>query len=112
MRIKCSEINVRSIVEKKLPIFKWLPNYRPSSIFSDFVAGLTVGLTLIPQAIAYAALAGLEPQVRLVFITFLIKSFNFNFLTVLRFWCSSCSMDCTLDLLELLFTYFLELSSK
>jgi sodium-independent sulfate anion transporter 11 len=32
---------------------------------ADLVAGVTVGLTLIPQAIAYASLAGLDPQVRI-----------------------------------------------
>ncbi|KAK6624111.1 hypothetical protein RUM44_010969 [Polyplax serrata] len=62
MKIKCSNIKVRSIVENKIPIVTWLPKYKLSSLFADFVAGLTVGLTLIPQAIAYAALAGLEPQ--------------------------------------------------
>jgi len=30
---------------------------------SDIVAGLAVGLTAIPQSIAYAKVAGLEPQV-------------------------------------------------
>lgn len=30
---------------------------------SDMLAGLTVGLTAIPQGIAYAVVAGLEPQV-------------------------------------------------
>ena len=63
MIIKCDNINVRKIIEKKFPIVKWLPKYKLSDIFSDFVAGITVGLTLIPQAIAYSALAGLEPQV-------------------------------------------------
>ncbi|EEB12741.1 High affinity sulfate transporter, putative [Pediculus humanus corporis] len=62
MTIKCDNINVRKIIEKKFPIVKWLPKYKLSDIFSDFVAGITVGLTLIPQAIAYSALAGLEPQ--------------------------------------------------
>jgi len=28
----------------------------------DFIAGFTVGLTTIPQAIAYGVVAGLEPQ--------------------------------------------------
>lgn len=29
----------------------------------DLVAGLTVGLTIIPQGIAYAKIANLQPQV-------------------------------------------------
>lgn len=56
--------NVRRVVTKRLPILNWLPLYRPSTAVADLVAGVTVGLTLIPQAIAYASLAGLHAQVR------------------------------------------------
>lgn len=45
-----------------MPVFDWLPKYRLEFLFADFVAGLTVGLTAIPQGIAYAVVAGLEPQ--------------------------------------------------
>lgn len=68
---------------KRFPIIKWLPKYEKSFLLADFVAGLSVGLTAIPQgelpeynvnlnvlndiffyssAIAYAVVAGLEPQ--------------------------------------------------
>jgi len=50
-------------LRKTLPIIKWLPGYRLKTLKYDFIAGLTVGLTVIPQAMAYAALAGLELQV-------------------------------------------------
>uniref|UniRef100_A0A2M4CBI8 Putative secreted protein n=1 Tax=Anopheles marajoara TaxID=58244 RepID=A0A2M4CBI8_9DIPT len=33
---------------------------------ADLIAGITVGLTVLPQGLAYATLAGLEPQVGLV----------------------------------------------
>lgn len=46
----------------RLPILKWVPTYRLSYLFYDFIAGLTVGLTAIPQGIAYAIVAGLPPQ--------------------------------------------------
>uniref|UniRef100_A0A0K8W6V7 Sodium-independent sulfate anion transporter n=1 Tax=Bactrocera latifrons TaxID=174628 RepID=A0A0K8W6V7_BACLA len=46
----------------KLPILKWLPRYQPSFVFRDAIAGFTVGLTTIPQAIAYGVVAGLQPQ--------------------------------------------------
>lgn len=49
-------------MKKRIPITAWLPAYTPGDALSDVVAGITVGLTLIPQAIAYAALAGLGPQ--------------------------------------------------
>lgn len=49
-------------VKKRLPVLEWLPKYRREDLLADFVAGLTVGLTAIPQGIAYAVVAGLEPQ--------------------------------------------------
>lgn len=44
-----------------LPILNWLPNYQKSWLSGDLSAGLTVGIMLIPQGMAYAMLAGLEP---------------------------------------------------
>ncbi|XP_044731461.1 sodium-independent sulfate anion transporter-like [Chrysoperla carnea] len=52
----------KKILYKKVPIFQWLPNYNKSLAISDLVAGFTVGLTVIPQAIAYANVAGLPPE--------------------------------------------------
>ncbi|XP_017020019.1 sodium-independent sulfate anion transporter [Drosophila kikkawai] len=49
-------------VTSKFPILNWLPRYRLEYIMQDFIAGFTVGLTTIPQAIAYGVVAGLEPQ--------------------------------------------------
>lgn len=39
-----------------------MPKYKFSFLLEDLVAGLTVGLTAIPQGIAYAVVAGLPPQ--------------------------------------------------
>ncbi|BET02084.1 high affinity sulfate transmembrane transporter activity [Nesidiocoris tenuis] len=47
---------------KRLPILAWAPCYKFSTLLKDFIAGLTVGLTAIPQGIAYAVVAGLQPQ--------------------------------------------------
>lgn len=47
---------------KRVPITDWLPKYRKDYVASDLVAGITVGLTVIPQAIAYANVAGLPLQ--------------------------------------------------
>ncbi|XP_017784961.1 PREDICTED: sodium-independent sulfate anion transporter-like isoform X2 [Nicrophorus vespilloides] len=44
------------------PIVQWLPKYTIQKAVCDLIAGITVGLTLIPQSIAYAALAGLGPE--------------------------------------------------
>jgi len=44
-----------------IPILQWLPNYRKANLSGDLSAGLTVGIMLIPQGMAYAMLAGLPP---------------------------------------------------
>lgn len=44
-----------------LPILNWLPNYNKTWLKGDMGAGLTVGVMLIPQGIAYAMIAGLPP---------------------------------------------------
>lgn len=53
---------------KRLPITSWLPSYNSEKAVADFIAGITVGLTVIPQALAYATLAGLNPQVCTYFV--------------------------------------------
>ena len=44
-----------------IPILQWLPNYKRAHLSGDLSAGLTVGIMLIPQGMAYAMLAGLPP---------------------------------------------------
>lgn len=44
-----------------IPIIDWLPNYKKENLDGDINAGITVGIMLIPQGMAYAILAGLEP---------------------------------------------------
>lgn len=46
------------MIYKRLPILNWLPQYDSSSAIGDLLAGITVGLTVIPQALAYANIAG------------------------------------------------------
>ncbi|WP_397444472.1 SulP family inorganic anion transporter [Polaribacter sp. R77954] len=48
-------------IKKVIPILEWLPNYNLSLFKGDLVAGITVGIILIPQGIAYALIAGLPP---------------------------------------------------
>ena len=43
------------------PILQWLPKYNVNLFKGDLVAGLTVGVMLIPQGMAYAMLAGMPP---------------------------------------------------
>lgn len=48
-------------MRKFFPFLDWLPKYQKKFLGSDLVAGLTVGVILIPQGMAYAMIAGLPP---------------------------------------------------
>ncbi len=50
-------MNLKSFI----PILDWLPNYDKRWLKGDISAGLTVGVMLVPQGIAYAMIAGLPP---------------------------------------------------
>jgi high affinity sulfate transporter 1 len=50
---------------KYVPIAGWLPRYQPAWLRFDLVAGLTAAAVVMPQALAYAAIAGLPVQVGL-----------------------------------------------
>ncbi len=45
-----------------VPAAGWLPEYKSEWLKSDLIAGLTVWALVVPQAIAYAQIAGLPPQ--------------------------------------------------
>jgi len=53
--------SVRYVVEK-FPIIGWLPRYNYRWILNDVIAGLTVGLMLIPQGLSYAKIATIPVQ--------------------------------------------------
>ncbi|MCH8550358.1 MAG: solute carrier family 26 protein [Natronospirillum sp.] len=48
-----------------MPVFQWLPGYQKNYLRGDVLAGVTVAMMLIPQAMSYALLAGLPPYVGL-----------------------------------------------
>ena len=50
-----------NLLKKYIPILSWLPSYKKAALSGDLSAGLTVGVMLIPQGIAYAMIAGLPP---------------------------------------------------
>jgi SulP family sulfate permease len=48
-------------MKEYFPIFEWFPKLSKKSVQNDLIAGLTVGVMLVPQGMAYALLAGLPP---------------------------------------------------
>ncbi len=44
-----------------LPFFQWFKNYSREALIRDLIAGVTVAAVYVPQAMAYALLAGMPP---------------------------------------------------
>jgi sulfate permease, SulP family len=57
-----AEASDRTGLGRYIPLFSWLPGYDPAWLSRDTLAGATLWGLLIPEMIAYAALAGLPPQ--------------------------------------------------
>jgi len=53
---------VSELLARYVPITQWLPRYERSFLGADLLAGLAVWAVLVPQAVAYAALAGAPPE--------------------------------------------------
>lgn len=51
----------KSSITKYIPILSWIKSYSGDKAKGDLNAGITVGIMLIPQGMAYAMLAGLPP---------------------------------------------------
>ncbi|KAG2334170.1 hypothetical protein Bca52824_005350 [Brassica carinata] len=61
-RAKIKRMSLVDWVETLFPCFRWIRTYRWSEYFKlDLMAGITVGIMLVPQAMSYAKLAGLPP---------------------------------------------------
>jgi MFS superfamily sulfate permease-like transporter len=52
-------------VVARLPVFRSLVPYRTSWLRGDLIAGITVWAVLVPEALAYASIAGVSPVVGL-----------------------------------------------
>ncbi|CAL0334594.1 unnamed protein product [Lupinus luteus] len=64
-------------LQSVFPIFDWGRSYNLITLRDDFIAGLTIASLCIPQDIAYASLANLDPQYGLYtsFVTPLVYAF-------------------------------------
>ncbi|XP_076275222.1 sodium-independent sulfate anion transporter-like isoform X1 [Rhynchophorus ferrugineus] len=61
-RKKIVSVWTKKTLYKRVPILKWIPQYTSADGVGDLLAGITVGLTVIPQALAYGNIAGVPPQ--------------------------------------------------
>ncbi|KAK0143615.1 Sulfate anion transporter 1 [Merluccius polli] len=58
----CSVPRARSTLLGFFPVISWLPKYKVREyVWGDAMSGLIVGIILVPQAIAYCLLAGVQP---------------------------------------------------
>ena len=48
-------------LSRYLPVLNWLPKYQKTWFRPDLIAGLTVLALLIPEGMAYAMVAGVNP---------------------------------------------------
>lgn len=53
---------LKTILFKRVYILQWLPKYNRTDFICDVIAGITIGLTMMPQSIAYASLAELTAE--------------------------------------------------
>lgn len=53
---------IKGVLNTFLHPFIWLRKYRRENFLPDLIAGLTVGVLMFPQAIAYVSIAELPPQ--------------------------------------------------
>ncbi|XP_010639967.1 sulfate anion transporter 1 [Fukomys damarensis] len=59
---RCSVPRAWALVQDLIPATRWLRQYRPREYLAgDVMSGLVIGIILVPQAIAYSLLAGLQP---------------------------------------------------
>ncbi|OJD18916.1 hypothetical protein AJ78_01102 [Emergomyces pasteurianus Ep9510] len=68
------------------PFLRWITRYNLQWLVGDLVAGITVGAVVVPQSMAYAKLAELEPQFGLYS----------SFMGVLIYWFFATSKDITI----------------
>ncbi|OXG89494.1 solute carrier family 26 (sodium-independent sulfate anion transporter), member 11 [Cryptococcus neoformans Gb118] len=53
---------IKAYILSLFPFIQWVPRYNLTWLFGDLVAGITVGMVLVPQSLSYAKIAELEPQ--------------------------------------------------
>jgi sulfate permease, SulP family len=59
---QAKETKKTNALKRFIPIFDWLPHYDRTWLRIDIIAGLTLWGLVVPEAMAYAGIAGLPPQ--------------------------------------------------
>ena len=49
------------MLKRIFPFLTWIRTYNRSLLYGDLIAGITVGIMLVPQGMAYAMIAGMPP---------------------------------------------------
>ena len=62
MSAQAERTRLRELAHRYVPILEWLPKYQRRWLRPDAIAALVVWAVLVPQAIAYATLAGVSPE--------------------------------------------------
>lgn len=55
--------NLTNFTKRKLFILQWISIYSSEDFLGDLLAGITIGLTVIPQSMALASIVGIPAQV-------------------------------------------------
>lgn len=64
-------------MKRFLPFLEWASSYKKAYFTKDLIAGLTVGIVLVPQGMAYAMIAGLPPVYGLYTALFPVLTYVF-----------------------------------
>lgn len=81
-------------VKSLFPFLSWITHYNLAWFAGDLVAGITIGAVLVPQGMAYAMLANLEPQFGLYS----------SFMGVIIYWIFGTSKDISIGPVAVLST--------
>lgn len=77
---------VLEYIKSLFPFLHWITKYNLQWLIGDLVAGITIGAVVVPQGMAYALLANLDPQFGLYS----------SFMGVLIYWFFATSKDITI----------------
>ncbi len=61
-----NDYKIKGFIKSFFPIANWLPKYKKSFIRWDLVAGITLASFVLPESVAYATLAGVPQQIRII----------------------------------------------